>query len=293
VVAVAVGLASAAFSYLNGGNLAGVLAAFVAGGVGQLLRLLLLGRHFNQYAVTAFCAMAAAGIYCAAAALLAHAGLEPGHGVGVIAAVLFLIPGFPLVAALLDLLQHQATAGVVRLAYGMTLLLAAAFGLAMVVLVASVALPVAEPRSTDLALTLVLRGVASFAGGCGFAVLYNSTNRTALAVGVLALLGNELRLGLQDAGTIQSVATFVGALLVGLLASFVRRRLHEPRMVLTVPGIIIMVPGSYAFQAVVLFTQGNALGGLQAAVQAGFVVGGMALGLATSRFISERKWRYE
>jgi len=293
VVAVAVGLASAAFSYLNGGNLAGVLAAFAGGGVGQLLRSRLLGQRFNQYAVTAFCALVAAGIYCAAAALLAEAGLPAGHGVGVIAAVLFLIPGFPLVAALLDLLQHQTAAGVVRLAYGMTLLLAAAFGLAMVVVVTSVAVPVPEARSTDLALTLVLRGVASLLGGCGFAVLYNSANRTALAVGILALLGNELRLGLQDAGVIQPVATFAGALLVGLLASLVQRRLAEPRMVLTVPGIIIMVPGSYVFQAVVLFNQGNALGGLQAAVQAGFVVGAMALGLATSRFISERKWRYE
>ena len=70
-------------------------------------------------------------------------------------------------------------------------------------------------------------------------------------------------------------------------------RLHEPRMALTVAGIIIMVPGSYAFQAVVLFNQGKALGGLQAAVQTGLVVGGMALGLATARFLSERKWRFE
>jgi uncharacterized membrane protein YjjB (DUF3815 family) len=140
---------------------------------------------------------------------------------------------------------------------------------------------------------LLLRGVASFVGGCGFAVLYNSSNRTVLAVGILALLGNILRLELQDAGTIQPVATFVGALLVGLLASLVRRYLSEPRMVLTVPGIIIMVPGSYAFQSVVLFSLGNAVGGLEAAVQAGFVVGAMALGLATSRFISERKWRFE
>jgi uncharacterized membrane protein YjjP (DUF1212 family) len=293
VVAVAVGFASACFSYLNGGNLAGILATFVAGGAGQLLRSALLGRHFNQFAVTAVCAAVAAGVYCLAAALLAHAGLEPGHGVGVIAAVLFLIPGFPLVAALLDLLQHQATAGIVRLAYGMTLLAAAAFGLAMVVLVEGVTVPVPDARTSDLALTIALRGVASLVGGCGFAMLYNSASRTALAVGLLALLGNELRLGLQDAGSIQPVATFAGALLVGLLASAVRGLLREPRMMLTVPGIIIMVPGSYLFQSVVLFSQGNALGGLQAAVQAGFVVGGMALGLATARFITERKWRYE
>ena len=150
-----------------------------------------------------------------------------------------------------------------------------------------------QPPSTDLALTIALRGLASLAGGCGFAVLYNSPNRTVLVVGLLALLGNELRLGLQDAGTMQPVATFAGALLVGLLASLVQGYVREPRIVLTVPGIIIMVPGSYVFQSVVLFSQGNALGGLQAAVQAGFVVGGMALGLATARFIGERQWRYE
>ena len=43
MVAVAVGLASAAFSFLNGGNPPGVLATFVAGGIGQLLRSLWLG----------------------------------------------------------------------------------------------------------------------------------------------------------------------------------------------------------------------------------------------------------
>ena len=93
-------------------------------------------------------------------------------------------------------------------------------------------------------------------------------------------------------GTIQPAATFVGALVVGLLASLVRPRLRKPRMALTVPGIIIMVP-ELCLQSVVLFSQGSAQGGLQAAVQAGFVVGGMALGLATARFISERKWRFE
>ncbi len=292
-VAVAVGCASAAFAYLNGANLAGVLATFVAGAVGQWLRSILLGRHFNQFAVTAFCALAAGGLYAIVAALLGRAGLEPGHGVGMIAAVLFLIPGFPLVAALLDLLQHQVTAGVVRLAYGMCLMLAAAFGLAMVFVVADVAIPVAAPQPLGLAATVALRGLASFVGGCGFAVLYNSANRTVLVVGVLALLGNELRLGLQDAGTMQPVATFLGALLVGLLASLVRRTLAEPRIVLTVPGIIIMVPGAYVFQSVVLLSLGDAVGGLKAAALAGFVVGGMALGLATARFIGERRWRYE
>ena len=73
----------------------------------------------------------------------------------------------------------------------------------------------------------------------------------------------------------------------------VQPRLREPRIALTVPGIIIMVPGSFAFHAVVLFSQGDVLGGLQAAAVAGFVVGAMALGLAAARFASERRWLRE
>ena len=110
---------------------------------------------------------------------------------------------------------------------------------------------------------------------------------------MLALTGNELRLALEDAGAGQPVATFAGALSVGLLASLVQHRLHERRIEITVPSIIIMVPGSAALQSFVLFTRGDTLGGLQAAVLAVFVVGAMALGLSVARFVSERKWLYE
>jgi uncharacterized membrane protein YjjB (DUF3815 family) len=114
-----------------------------------------------------------------------------------------------------------------------------------------------------------------------------------LAVGVLATIGNELRLGLQDAGASQAMATLAGVLLVGLLASPAQARLREPRIALTVPGIIIMVPGAAAFQSIALFSRGDALGGLQAAVTVGFVIGAMALGLALARFATERKWLFE
>lgn len=292
VVAVAVGVASGAFAALNGGDLAAVTAAAVAGALGQALRQQLLQRHLNQYAVTALCGIVAGGLYAAAAALLSGAGMMPGRGIGVIAAGLFLVPGFPLVAALLDMLQHQTQAALARLAYGTTLTLAAAFGLGVVVAVMDIAPSPATPPSHD-ALRFVLRGVASFAGGCGFAVLYNSAWRTVLAVGGLALVGNELRLALQDAGMTQAEATLPGVLAVGLLASLARSRLRESRIAFTVPGIIIMVPGAAALQSIVLFGRGDAVGGLQAVVTVAFVIGAMALGLALARFATERKWLFE
>ncbi|HEY7972401.1 MAG TPA: threonine/serine exporter family protein, partial [Xanthobacteraceae bacterium] len=152
--------------------------------------------------------------------------------------------------------------------------------------------PPPPPQFDELSL-LGLRALASFAGGCGFAILYNSTHRTVLTVGCLALVGNELRLALHDAGMQLALATFLGALTVGLLASAARPWLREPRIALTVPGIIIMVPGTYAFQTVVLLDEGNVLAALRAASLGAFVVGAMALGLAAARLVSQRGWIVE
>jgi uncharacterized membrane protein YjjP (DUF1212 family) len=293
-VAVAVGFASAAFAYLNGGTVAVLLAAFIAGSLGQMLRGFLFGRRLNQYAVTALCAVFAAGLYCLVTALQDRSGVITGNAAGFISAVLFLVPGFPLVAALLDLLQHQMVAGIVRLAYGVVLLLAAAFGLSIVAAVSGLAVTSLPPPPPEgMATVLALRGLASFVGGCGFSILYNSSRRTVLVVGMLAVVGNELRLGLHDLGLALPPATFIGAFTVGLLAGVVPSSLREPRIAFTVPGIIIMVPGLYAFQTVVQFAQGHALAGLEAAVLTAFVVGAMALGLVAARFVTERKWLVE
>lgn len=294
VVALAMGLASGAFCYLNGGDLLGIAAAIAAGCLGQLARSLMFRRRFNQYAVTAVCAILASGFYCLLVVSFAGADFGPSHAVGLVSSVLFLVPGFPLVASLLDLLQHQTMAGLARLAYGIMVLLAAAFGLSAVVAIAGLTAVSPEPVTQDVdIITLLLRAVASFAGGCGFAILYNSSPRTVLAVGCLALLGNELRLWLHDFGMQLPPATFLGALAVGLLASLVRSGMGVPRIVLTVPSIIIMTPGIYAFHTVVFFNQGDVLSAIEAGGTCGFIVGAMALGLAAARFISDRKWIVE
>ena len=54
-----------------------------------------------------------------------------------------------------------------------------------------------------------------------------------------------------------------------------------------------MVPGTYAFETMVLFNQGDVLPALQAATLGVFVVGAMAVGLAAARFISARNWLVE
>lgn len=293
-IALSMVVASAGFSFLNGGDLLATGAAAVSGGLGQTARTLLSRKAFNQFATATLCAMLAAGTYCLIVLGFGVRSFALAHAVGFISSALFLVPGFPLVAALLDLVQHQTPAGVARLFYGVLLTLAAAFGLSVVAALAGLAPapPAAPGHGIDTA-TVLWRAVACFAGGCGYGILFNNPLRTVVVVGVLSMLGNEVRLGLHDLGMALPPATFFGALVVGLLAWLVREPLHVPRIALTVPSIIMMTPGLYAFQAIVFLNQGKVPEAIEAATICGFAVGAMAMGLVAARFLTERRWRFE
>ena len=271
-----------------------MVVAAVAGGNGQCLRTLLLRRRFNQYMVSVLSAIVASSLYCLIAALVDHAGFGVArHAAGLISSVLFLVPGFPVIAALLDLLQHQTVVALQRFTYGAMIMLVASFGVCAVTAVVGLSIDQPPAHQLSVPLTLALRALASFGGACGFAILFNSEARVLPIVGMLALVGNELRLALHDANLMMPVATFIGALTVGLIASLVRRHLKVPRIVLTVPGIIMMVPGLYFYETIVLFSQGAILPGLKSLILVGFIIVAMAGGLATARFLTERKYLRE
>jgi uncharacterized membrane protein YjjB (DUF3815 family) len=278
-------VASAGFAFLNGADPVEMIAAGIGGTIGQRLRAWLTHRGHNHYAVAALTAMAASGAYLLAAALAARIGLGvASRPVGFIASVLFLVPGFPLIGALFDLLQYQTVAAISRLAYAVMILCAVAFGLCIVMAVADVDLSPQAPYALAYPLKLLLRAVASFGAGYAFAMLFNNTPRTALAVALSAMVANGLRLILIDTGMMLAPAAFFGALTVGVVAVWAGRRFEVPRIALTVPAIVIMVPGIQAFQMIAQLNGGQMLEALQSSASCGFVVGGLAMGLAVARF---------
>jgi len=288
-IAVAIALASGSFAFLNGVGLPEMTAAAIGGGSAQVLRSWLSRRHLNQYGTAALAAITASGLYVALAALANSAGFgSSNYPAGFIASVLFLVPGFPLIAALFDLLQYQTLAAISRLAHGMMILLAVAFGLTIVVGVAGVDISRQPPVELAYHFRLVLRAAASFIAACAFAITFDSAPRTVLAVGCSALVANDLRLVLIDTGWTLASAAFLGALTIGLLAVFLDRRFNVPRMATTVAPIVIMIPGLYAFEMIVLLNRGQVLEALQACAQLGFAIGALAMGLAAARFFVAR-----
>src|SRR6185312_1654042 len=289
LITVAVGAASSGFAFINGAAAFELVAAGIAGAIGQWFRMWLSRNRYNQYGAAALTALTASGTYVLLAVLIRNVGLEIANfPAGFMASVLFLVPGFPLVGGLFDLLQYKTIAGVSRLAYGIMILLAVALGLSIVIAIAGIDLSRQPPPELAYSLTLLLRAIASFVAGGAFAMLFNSSARTTLAAGLLALCANSLRLALADAGMMLAPAAFIAALAIGLVAVMADRRYDVPRLAMTVAPIVIMMPGVYAYEMIVLFNRGQMIGALQASASCGFVIGALAMGLATARFFSKR-----
>jgi uncharacterized membrane protein YjjB (DUF3815 family) len=90
----------------------------------------------------------------------------------------------------------------------------------------------------------------------GFAVLFNVPRRTLAGCALTGALGHSVRtLLIEWAGLPIEAATLVGATCVGFLALALAKRLRAPSLVFAVSGSIPMVPGLFAFRAILLLLE--------------------------------------
>ena len=149
----------------------------------------------------------------------------------------------------------------------------------------------------DLALSpelhLILRLIASFVGVFGFSIMFNSPFRIAASAALIGAVANTLRLELVDlAGFPAAVAAFIGSLTAGLLASLLMKKLGYPRISVTVPSIVIMVPGLYLYRAVYNIGEMSLTLSAPWLVSALLIIMMLPLGLIFARIITDRSFRH-
>jgi uncharacterized membrane protein YjjB (DUF3815 family) len=134
--------------------------------------------------------------------------------------------------------------------------------------------------------------LASFCGVFGFSLMFNSHRRMAAAAGLVGAIANTMRLSLVDFAHFPApLAAFLAALLAGLLAGYVREKVGYPRIALTVPSIVIMVPGLYMYRGIFLLALTNVGAGATWMTEALMLVMSLPAGLLTARILTDKKWR--
>ncbi|NJN54818.1 MAG: threonine/serine exporter [Anaerolineae bacterium] len=83
----------------------------------------------------------------------------------------------------------------------------------------------------------------------GFAVLFNVPRHLLLGCALAGGVGHVVRTVGISLGLPLEGATLVAATAVGFLSEWLAKRYQSPRIVFSVPGVIPMVPGVLAYQA--------------------------------------------
>ena len=142
-------------------------------------------------------------------------------------------------------------------------------------------------------LLFVLRLIASFCGVFGFSIMFNSPVPLAATAAVIGAIANTLRLELVNLTSCPAAgAAFIGALTAGLLASLFYRRLGYPRISVTVPSIVIMVPGMYLYRAVYNLGELSLSPSASWLASALLIIMALPLGLVFARIITDKSFRH-
>ena len=141
-----------------------------------------------------------------------------------------------------------------------------------------------------------LRLLFSFIGVYGFSLMFNSPKAMAAAAGFVGMIANTTRLTLVDLGIkgiTAGVAAFIGAFIAGVIASKVRHMTGYPRIALTVPSIVIMVPGLYMYRGIYYMGTGSSITDAATWLTRAFlIVLALPLGLCFARLVTDKNFRY-
>lgn len=134
---------------------------------------------------------------------------------------------------------------------------------------------------------MVEQFIMSFVAAAGFGVLFNSPKKLLWQCGVIGMFGWVLYFYLAEAGVDDVPATLAGALLVGVLSQLSARIFRTPIIIFNVSGIIPLVPGGLAYDAMRNFVENDYNLAIELSTRVCLIAGAIATGLVFSEVLNQ------
>jgi uncharacterized membrane protein YjjP (DUF1212 family) len=274
------GAAAAAAVFFRGGLLEVLLA-----GLGGLL-LVLVFRLLRQREGASLLADFVGGVVAAALAWAATSvRADLSREVVVLSVIILLVPGMVLTTGLAELANRNLISGAGRLMEAFIVFLSILFGIACVIALES-ALGGSSPGGgapRDMP-AWWLQAVAMLVSAVCFGVLFNVPRQhlaPAMASGAIGWIVT----GQATRYLPGSLAAFAAALSVTLWANACARATQRPAQVFLLPGLVLLVPGSFGFLSLEAFLRGEFLGGAAKGFEMFLVAGAIVTGLLLANVV--------
>lgn len=290
----AAAIACGAFTFLLGGGIVEMICAFFGAGAGNFVRNKMIGRKLSLFANVGV-SVAVACIVYVLAILLSQTFLNVSkvHQAGYICAMLFVIPGFPLITGGIDMSKLDMRSGLERTMYALLIITVATLTGWVTAMIFKFQPADFQELRIETGMMIILRIIASFFGVYNFSIMFNSPRKMALTAGLIGMISNTLRLELVDLLNFPvGVAAFVGAFCAGCIASIVKKKIGFPRISLTVPSIVIMVPGLFMYRGIYNIGLNDIGTGSLWLTKAILIVVALPLGLVAARLCTDKNFRH-
>lgn len=268
------GAAGAAAVFFRG-TLLEVGVAAVGGLLIGLVRLF-LGRRWRTSLLQDFIGAAiAAGVAWAAGAIWPGVSRE----VVILAAVILLVPGMALTTGLTEVAHKNIVSGAAKLTETLVAFLSIVFGIAvMVAFEGLVGGPPAPSVPAHGEPGLPLNAAALIVTGACFCVIFRVPRRL-VPGGMLSVAVGWVVTGLGVRYLPGSISAFTASFSVAVLANAIARVTHRPAQVFLLPGLVLLVPGSFGFVSLESFLRGDFLPGAAKAFEMFLTASAIVTGL--------------
>lgn len=236
--------ASGTVSVFLGGGRAELVVASLIGLLTGLLALYAAPRPRLQRVFEPLVALMASIV----AGTAARVALPHSVYVSTLAGLIVLIPGFSLTVAVRELSTQHLASGTARFAAATATFLGIGFGVALgerlVALMLGELPDIAARPFPSWALPIAIA-----VAGLAFAVILQAERRDVLRIVIIGLVAVAAgRVGARLLGL--ELGAFVGAVAVGIIGNLFSRRRNRPSLILIVPGILMLVPGTIGFRSI-------------------------------------------
>lgn len=134
---------------------------------------------------------------------------------------------------------------------------------------------------------LLVQIITSFLASSGFGILFNAPRNALIQCGLIGTSGWLAYTYFTNNGFDIVPATIFAAMLVALLSQICSKIFKKPVTVFTVSGIIPLVPGGVAYNAMRHFVENDYHTAIQLSAQVMLIAGGIAIGLMFSEVIHQ------
>ena len=133
----------------------------------------------------------------------------------------------------------------------------------------------------------IVQGALSFIAALAFGILFNAPKKALFYCGLVGMIGWLVYFFVRSLTTDQVSASFAGAFSIAFVAHLMARKFKMPMIIFSVAGIIPLVPGGSAYNAMRNIVEKNYGMAVEYGSLALMISGAVAMGLVFAEIITQ------